>query len=79
MLHRIHCRQQVQSAREERDRALSLAQQYRNLAEASQLETKTLKNELERKVETVRDFWRNKIVEGNSRSGNMLRAALIRQ
>ena len=79
ILHRIHCRQQVQSAREERDRALSLAQEYRNLAEASQLEKRTLKNELERKVETVRDFWRNKIVEGNSWSGKILRAALIRQ
>ena len=79
MLHRIHCRLQVQSARQERDRALSLARQYRNLAEASQLEKRTLKNELERKVETVRDFWRNKIVEGSSRPGKILRAALIRQ
>lgn len=78
-LHTIHCEEQVQSARKERDRALSLARQYRDLAEARQAEKRTLKNELERKIETVRDFWRNKVVEGGSRSGQILRAALIKQ
>ena len=34
---------------------------------------------LDGKIEIVRDFWRNKIVEGGSRSGKMLRASLIRK
>ena len=75
----FHCKQQLQSARNERDRALLLARQYRDLAEASQAGKRTLQIELERKIETVRDFWRNKVVEGGSRSGQILRAALIKQ
>jgi len=76
-VHAIHCKQQVQSARQERDQALSLARHCRDLAEASQAEKRTLKSELEGKIELVRNFWRNKVV-GHSRSGQILRAALIR-
>ena len=47
-----------------------------DLGEASQLEKRTLKNDLERKIETVCDFWQNKIVEGGSRSGQILGNAL---
>lgn len=69
MLHRIHCREQVQSAREERDRALSLAQQYRNLAEASQLEKRTLKVSLKGK-------WKLYVTSGATR---LLKATPIRK
>ena len=79
IFHAHRCGEQVQSARKERDRALALARQYRDLAEACQLDKRTLKNDLEKKVETVRDFWRNKIVEAGSRSGQILRNALIKQ
>ena len=78
-LHAHRCGEQVHSARKERDRALALARQYRDLAETCQQDKRTLKNDLERKVETVRDFWRNKIVEAGSRSGHVLRNALIKQ
>ena len=61
---------------EERDRALSLARIYRDMTETSQSEKRIMKSKLEKKIETVRDFWRNKLVEGTSRSGRMLRAAL---
>lgn len=73
------CKGEIRKARHERNQALTLAQQYRNLAEKSQSEKRSLKNDLEGKIETVRDFWRNKIVEGDSRSGRKLRAALIRK
>ena len=71
----LKCKEQICTARRER---LFLAQRYRNLAEESQSEKRVLKNHLERQIETVRDFWHNKIVEGDSRSGRILRAALIR-
>ncbi len=72
---RTDCKQIVQKAREERDQALKLAQQFRNIPEQSFSEKRCLQYELESKVETVRDFWRNKIVEGGSRSGSILRAS----
>ena len=49
---------------------------YRDIAEDGQTEEQKLKHELE-KVELVRNVWRNKVMEGGSRSGMMLRAALI--
>lgn len=75
----VHCDQQLQSVRKERDQALSLARCYRDLAETRQAEKRVLKKELEGKVELVREFWRNKVVEGSSRSGQILRAALVRK
>ena len=69
----------VQSAREERDQAIGLARHYRNLAKSRQLEKRILKNDLEGKIETVRDFWRNKIVEGGCRSGQILWNALMKK
>lgn len=78
-LQELHSRQQVQSARAERDRALALACKYRDDVEKSRMERRALKHDLETKIETVRNFWRNKIIEGSSRSGRILRAALIRQ
>ena len=74
----LKCKEQICKARHERNRALSLARHYRNLAEKSQSEKRTLKTNLEGQIETVRDFWRNQVVEGSSRSGRLLRAALIR-
>ena len=50
----------------------------RDDVENSQMEKRALKHDLESKIETVRNFWRNKIVEGSSQSGRILRAALIR-
>lgn len=77
-VHAAHCKQLLQSARRERDQALSLAKVYRDLAESCQSQKRILKTELETKIELVQDFWRNKVVEGNTRSGQILRAALIR-
>ena len=58
---------------------LSLARLHRDMAETSQAQKRILKAELENKNELVRNFWRNKVVEGSTRSGKMLRAALIRK
>ena len=74
----MKCNNELRKARYERNRALHLAQQYRNMAEESQSEKRNLKHNLEGQIEVVRDFWRNKIVEGGTRSGRILRASLIR-
>ena len=42
-------------------------------------EEKRKKKELEDKVKLVRTFWRNKVVEGGCRSGQILRSALIKK
>ena len=42
-------------------------------------EKSDLQHRLETQVELVRNFWRNQIVEGDSRPGNLLRVALIRK
>ena len=73
-----HCEQQLQNARQEKDNALQLARWYRDIAEKCQTEKRRMKHKMEEKLEIVRNFWRNKVVEGGSRSGKMLRAALIR-
>ena len=73
------CDKLIQEARTERDQALLIARQYRNVAEATRAEKRELQCELEKKIEVVRDFWRNKVVEGGSRSGLILRAALLRK
>ena len=72
-------KKEIQAARNERDQALLQARQYRDMAEATRADKRALKHNLEGKIEIVRDFWRNKIVEGGSRSGRMLRASLIRK
>jgi len=36
-----------------------------------------MQQKLEKQVELTRDFWRNKVVEGNLYSGKILRAALL--
>ena len=73
------CKLLLESARRERDSAVLLARHYRDLAEESHTERRIQKHKLEEKVELVRNFWRNKVVEGGSRSGKILRAALIRK
>lgn len=72
-----HCAERVQVATNEKNQALRLARHYRNLAESARREKRELKHKLENEVELVRDFWRNQIVEGGSRSGKILRAALL--
>lgn len=77
-VHAVKCKEELYAARKERNQALTLAQHYRNIAEATRTEKREIKKKLEGKVELVRNFWRNNIIEGGSRSGRILRAALIK-
>ena len=67
----------IKKARDDRDQALLEAKEYRDLAERLQKEKRDVEQELTSRIETVRDFWRNKIVEGESRAGKILRASLL--
>ncbi|XP_065914050.1 uncharacterized protein [Dysidea avara] len=79
LVHDSKCTQLVLAARHERNQALQVVQTYRDLAEKIQEEKRKAQDELETRVETVRNFWRNEVVEGQSRSGKILRAALFRK
>lgn len=79
LVHTAQCIEHVRIARSERNQALRLAQHYRDVAEGTNREKRNLQRKLEVQVEIVRDFWRNQVVEGGSRSGKMLRAALLRK
>ena len=53
------------------------AQHYRNLAEKLQKEKREMNSAMNEKIELVRDFWRNKIIEGSSRAGRIVQKALL--
>ena len=67
----------IHQAENERDQALLEAKKYRNLAEALKKEKRKLEQVYVKKVETVRDFWRNKVIEGDLRGGKILQASLL--
>ena len=66
----------MQKAHGERDHALLEA---KDLAEKLKEEKRELVQTYAGRVETVRDFWRSKIIEGDSRGGRLLRASLLRK
>ena len=69
----------IEDIRTERDKALRDTLLYRNTAEQLRREKRVLHNKLTRKCETIRDFWRNNLVEGCTRGGRMVREALFRK
>ena len=69
----------VHEIERQRDGAVRSAQLCRDIAEKLKTENRTLKEDMIQKVETQRDFWRNKILEGQSRSGRMVKMALLSQ
>jgi len=77
-------------ARAERNDALSLAKLYRDVVETLKLENKHLQEEIEARiidikkqttsdVSNMKKFWQNQIIEGGSRVGKIVRAALLRK
>lgn len=77
--HAALCNEEIRVARSEINQALRLAHCYRDLAEKARSEKQQVQHKLETEIELVRDFWRNKVVEGGSRGGKLLRAALVRK
>lgn len=73
------CHEHIIKARAERNDALLLLRQYRNMAEHMEKQKQEIKKQMVSRVECIKNFWRNQVVEGGSRSGKILRASLIRK
>ena len=61
---------------EDRDMAITTAQSYREKVEALNIENQKLNCEMHDRVQRIRTFWRNKIVEGGTRAGKFVKKAL---
>ena len=79
----------IQALAEQND-ALLLARHYRNVAERLKVENEYLQQEMKSRiieikkkaiidVDNMKTVWRNQIIEGSSRSGRILRDALLRK
>lgn len=86
----LQCKDEVLKARTEHDNALILAKHYRNMAENSKKDFLCLQQRMKSeiscieqqsvsRVKNIKNFWRNQIIEGDSRAGRILRASLIRK
>ena len=69
----------IEEIRCECDKALKDTILYRYIAEQLRKEKRALHNKLTEICETIRDFWRNNLVEGCSSGGRMVREALFRK
>ena len=77
-IERIEVELYVSLMRERRDSAIQSAETLHNTAEKLKRENRELKVVMLQKIELERDFWRNKILEGQSRAGRMVKAALMK-
>lgn len=66
----------IKKEQEKTHKALEDAIFYRNLAERLRKEKRQAVSNMNDKVELVRDFWRNTILEGSTRGGRMVKKAL---
>ena len=57
-------------------KALKLAQYYRDIAERMKDEKLESEQRMKKEVKTIRNFWRNNIMEGSTRAGRMVKKAL---
>lgn len=78
LVHSAQCREQINIARKERNDAICVARLYRDVAEKCRKETRDTKHQLETKIHCVQNFWRNQVIAGISRSGQILRSALMK-
>jgi len=66
----------VMKCTKEKDKALKDAFYYRTLVEELETDIKEMKTTMHYRVTAVRDFWRNSVLEGRSKSGAILKQAL---
>lgn len=66
----------IQLEQKKTKKALEDAQYYRNLSEKLRRDKCQLTHSMHKKIELVRNFWRNNIKEGQTRSGKMVQKAL---
>lgn len=66
----------VEKAVEDRDMAMLTARRFRDKVETLELENEKLKYEMNASLHRVRNFWRNKVAEGGTRTGRFIQKAL---
>jgi len=66
----------VEKAVEDRDMAMLTARRFRDKVENLELENEKLKYEINASLHRVRNFWRNKVAEGGTRTGKFIQKAL---
>lgn len=72
----VAARAHAQSLEKERNRLIAGACQYRDLAESFQKTNRHLRKQMYDNIETVRNFWRNSVLEQRTRGGRMVMASL---
>lgn len=75
-IHRLNFVSSIRLEQEKTRKALEKARFYRNLSERLRKEKRNVVDSMNDKVELVRDFWRNNIMEGSTRAGRMVKKAL---
>ncbi len=72
----VSSRRQINRVYEREIKALKAALQYRNLVEKLETNLSELRTTMHHRVAAVPDVWRNKVLEGGSRSGKILKRSL---
>ena len=73
---KIVAQQYLSQLTKERDDALNVARSYRDQVDALRTRNRKLYCEMNDRVDTIRNFWRNNIVEGSTRAGRCVRKAI---
>ena len=68
----------IENLVDERDAAIKTVRYLRNQVEDLQSRNRKLYCEMNDKIDTVRNFWRNRLVEGDTRSGTCVKLAVQR-
>lgn len=79
VIENLSAKQYIESLREERNIAIRSARLLRSLVDELRRKNRKLHCDMHDKIDTVRDFWRNNLVEGSSRSGLCVKLALQKQ
>ena len=72
----LTAKQYITSLIKERDEAIMSAQMCRNKVDELRTANRRIYCNMHDRIDTIRNFWRNNIVEGNSRAGMCIKLAL---
>ena len=78
-LNEIDMKVYMEQLKKERDMAVQNARLFRDIAEKCRTEKREMHNEMCRKMEVIRECYRNKMLEGNTRAGKIVRMAQERK
>ena len=77
-LQKVAVRECIENLVDERDTAIKTVRYLRNQVDNLQSRNRKIYCEMNDKIDTVRNFWRNRLVEGDTRSGMCVKLAIQR-